>query len=67
MEQTVKEAKKPVRKKTEPRYTIPQLKTGYKTFGTSVAVVECALKLSGRDDFTISEAEKVINEFKNKR
>ncbi len=67
MEQIVKETRKPARKKTEPRYTIPQLKAGYRAFGTSVAIVECALKLTGRDDFTISEAEKIISEFKNKR
>ncbi len=57
----------PVVKDTEPRYTIQQLKAGYKSFGTSVAIVECALKLTGKEDFTVKEAEKIIREFRNKR
>ncbi len=60
-------AKKPLSGTAKPVYTVAQLVDGYKAFGTTRAVVECALKLSKKDSFTIDEARKIINAFKNKR
>ncbi len=60
-------AKASVKSDIKPVYTITQLADGYKTFGTTRAIVECALKLAGKDSFTIDEARKIINAFKNKR
>ncbi len=59
--------KKPLSETAKPVYTVAQLVDGYKVFGTTRAIVECALKLSGKDSFTIDEAKIVINNFKNKR
>ncbi len=60
---TTSEASKAVK----PVYTAEQLVAGYKALGASRAIVECALKLTGKDKFTIDEATKIINTFKNKR
>ncbi len=59
--------KKPLSETAKPVYTTVQLVDGFKSFGTTRAIVECALKLSGKDSFTIDEAKIVINNFKNKR
>ncbi len=60
-------AKTNVKSDVKPVYATAQLTEGYKTFGTTRAIVECALKLSGKDSLTIDEARKIINNFKNKR
>ena len=54
-------------KKLEPLYSIAQLADSFQVFGTTRAIVACALKLTGKDSFTMSEAQKIINAFKNKR
>ncbi len=64
---TVPDVKVNVKTNVKPVYTIAQLTDGYKTFGTTRAIVECALKLAGKDSFTMDEARKIINAFKNKR
>ncbi len=56
-----------VSKTAKPVYTAAQIVEGYKAFGTTRAIAECALKLSGKESFTIEEAKNVINNFKNKR
>ncbi len=60
-------AKTNVKIDVKPVYTIAQLTDGYKAFGTTRAVVECALKLAGKDSFTMDEARKAINSFKNRK
>lgn len=60
-------AKTNVKSDVKPVYTTTQLAEGCKAFGTTRAIVECALKLAGKDSFTIDEARKIINAFKNKR
>jgi len=64
---TIPDIKADVKVNVKPVYNAEQLAEGYKTFGTTRAIVECALKLSGKDSFTIDEARKIINAFKNKR
>ncbi len=51
----------------KPVYTAAKLVDGYNVFGTTRAIVECALKLSGKDSFTMDEARKIINAFKNRK
>ncbi len=51
----------------KPTYTREQLSEGYKTFGTTRAIVDCALKLTGKESFTIDEARKYVNIFRKKR
>ncbi len=61
------DAKSNAKTDAKPLYTVEQLAEGYKAFGTSRAIVECALKLSGKSSFTMDEARKVINAFKNRK
>ncbi len=64
---TIPDVKTNVKIDVKPVYSTAQLVEGYKTFGTTRAIVECALKLAGKDSFTMDEARKIINTFKNKR
>lgn len=50
----------------EPLYTAAQLTEGYREFGTSRAIVACALKLAGKDKATLAEARKIIDTFRKK-
>ncbi len=52
---------------TNPTYTREQLSEGYKTFGTTRAIVDCALRLAGKESFTMDEARKYVNIFRKKR
>ncbi len=52
---------------TKPVYTREQLSEGYKAFGTTRAIVDCALRLAGKDSFTMDEARKYVNIFRKKR
>ncbi len=54
-------------KNLEAVYIASQLVEGYRTFGTSRAIVACALKMQKRDAFTMREARRIIDEFKNRR
>lgn len=49
----------------ESRYTIEQLTDSYDAFGTSRAIVTCALRLSGKKLLSFTEAQQMINVFKN--
>ncbi len=51
----------------KPTYTREQLSDGYKAFGTTRAVVDCALRLTGKGSFTVDEARKYVNIFRKKR
>ncbi len=61
------EAEANVNAAADPVYPAAQLVEAYKTFGTTRAIVECALKLSGKENFPLGEAKKIVNDFKNKR
>ena len=63
----VVEEKKPAKAKpVESEYTAEELAANYKVFKTSYAVVIVALRLAGKKTATLSEAKKIIEEFKNK-
>ncbi len=51
----------------KPAYTREQLSEGYKAFGTTRAIVDCALKLTGKESFTMDEAKKIVETFRKKR
>lgn len=53
-------------KPAESVYPIKELAKNHQAFGTSYAIVHTALKLAGKDEITFPEAEKIVNEFKNK-
>ncbi len=65
-EKSEKKTNIPAPKKLEPVYSIQQLIDGYREFGTSKAVVSCALKLVGKDSMTTAEARKNIDTFRQK-
>lgn len=52
--------------RVEPLYTAAQLADGHREFGTSRAIVACALKLAGKDKATLAEARKIIDTFRKK-
>lgn len=52
--------------RVEPLYTATQLADGYREFGTSRAIVACALKLAGREKATLAEARKIVDAFRKK-
>lgn len=56
----------PVRTPPEPLYTAAQLADGHQEFGTSRAIVACALKLAGKDKATLAEARKIVDTFRKK-
>jgi len=57
----------PKSKSDIPIYTISQLTDSFKTFNTTRAIVDTALKLSKKTSFTLDEARKIINNFKTRR
>ena len=65
-EKSEKKTDLPAPKGTEPVYSMQQLVDGYREFGTSKAVVSCALKLAGKDSMTTAEARKIIDAFRQK-
>ncbi len=52
---------------SKPTYTREQLSEGYKAFGTTRAIVDCALRLTGKESFTMDEARKIVEIFRKKR
>lgn len=64
----VKEAAKAGKptEKVESVYTAAELASAHKTFGTSYAIVATALQLAGKERATVTEAKKIIEEFKNR-
>ena len=63
MKKATKE-KKPA--ETESVYTAKELSEAHNIFKTSHAIVAVALKLAKKEKATIKEAERIIEEFKNK-
>lgn len=56
----------PAVKEQESVYTAKQLADAYKFFETGREIVVVALKQAGKKEATVSEAKKIIEEFKNK-
>lgn len=55
------------KKAYEPTYSVEELAIGAKAqFNTEKIIVRAALKETGKDTFTLKEAEKIITKFKNK-
>ena len=52
--------------RAEPLYTAAQLADGHREFGTSRAIVTCALRLAGKDKATLTEARKIVDTFRKK-
>ena len=51
----------------ESKYGIEELASAAKdAFGTNTIVVRAALKMGGKTEYTMSEAEKIVNKFKSK-
>lgn len=64
-----KESKNEVVSETEEivsKYSIADLVSASKRFKTSSVIVLAALKSYGQEEYSIEEAQKVINEFKSK-
>lgn len=53
-------------KEQESVYTIDQLADAYRELNASYAIIKTSLKLSGKTKFTLNEAQKIIETFKNK-
>lgn len=47
-------------------YTAAELARNHKAFNTSKEIVIVAMRLAGKKTATISEAQRIINNFKNK-
>ena len=47
-------------------YTAKELADNHKLFGTFREIVVVALRLAGKETFTLSEAKEIIEKFKNK-
>lgn len=53
--------------KQEIEYTIAELAEASKaTFGVESVIVRSALKLGGKENYTMTEATRIVTEFKNK-
>lgn len=51
----------------ESKYNIDELAAAAKTaFNTSAIMVKAALKTAGKTEYTMDEAKKIVDEFKNK-
>ncbi len=50
----------------EPVYPVAQLIEHYKSFGTSRALVFCALMQNPRKNLSFAQAREIINQFKNR-
>lgn len=65
-EKSLKTEKNPARPgKEESRYSLRQLTEGYRALGTSREIVAAALKQSGRAQFTLDEARRLVDKFKD--
>ena len=65
-ETTAKAAPAQSAAKQESVYTAAQLADNYKVFGTFREIVVVALRQAGKETATLSEAKKIINDFKNR-
>lgn len=48
----------------ESKYPVKELAKNYAVFGTSYEIVYTALKLDGKEEYTVSEARKIVDNFK---
>lgn len=53
-------------KEPESVYEAEELARNHKVLGTSYAIVKVALELAGKETATLKEAQKIVDEFKNK-
>lgn len=53
-------------KEQESVYSAAELARNHKVLGTSYEIVDVALKLAGKKTATLKEAQKIVDEFKNK-
>lgn len=53
-------------KQTESVYEAAYLAKNHKALGASYAIVATALKMAKKERCTLSEAKKIVNDFKNK-
>ena len=51
---------------SESVYTAEELADNHKVFGTFREIVVVALRLAGKDTYTLSEAKAIVDNFKNK-
>lgn len=47
----------------EPVYSIAQFSENYQALQASKAVILCALRLAGKDAYTVREARQIIHDF----
>lgn len=59
-------SQKPTTKQAESVYEAAYLAKNHKAIGASYAIVATALKMAKKDHATLSEAKKIVNDFKNK-
>lgn len=50
----------------ESTYTVAELVENHKAFNTYREIVDVALRLAGKKEYTYEEAEQIIKKFKNK-
>lgn len=62
------EPKKSAKSVKEPEsvYSAKELAENHKVFGTSYEIVDVSLRLAGKKTATLKEAQKIVNDFKNK-
>lgn len=48
----------------ESKYPIKELAENYAVFEASYEIVHTALKLDGKEEYTVSEARKIVDNFK---
>lgn len=51
---------------TESSYPVAELIENHKAFNTYREIVDVALRLAGKKEYTFEEAEEIITKFKNK-
>lgn len=61
-----KTSKSKTTKEAESVYSADYLAANHKALGASYAIVAVALKLAGKESATLKEAQKIVDEFKNK-
>lgn len=61
-----KKVTKAAPKEVESVYSADELAKAYKVLNASYAIVATALKLAKKDSATLKEAQKIVDEFKNK-
>lgn len=65
-EVVVKQAPAPAPAQAESIYTVDDLVRNYRAFGTYREIVAVALRIAGIKTATFAEAQKIVDNFKNK-